>query len=163
MARVAFGNTRIRHLSAKDTKITKEKKHLTADGRRQTQTTRTSPGSKKTSCWRMRISKLIIIRQQLYSEPDVSGSTAPRLASRCSLYDLIVDIRRRVQRFVSCSARGGSVVRYRKSAHALLTFRKNRRSRRNYYTRITDNAKYRTEGKFRISNCEIGKTRVSVF
>jgi len=77
----------------------KEKKHLTADGRRQTQTTRTSPGSKKMSCLRMRISRLIIIRKQHYSEPDDSGSTAPRLASRCSLSDLIVDIRRRVQLF----------------------------------------------------------------
>ena len=76
----------------------KEKKHLTADGRRQTQTTRTSPGSKKMSCLRMRISRLIIIRKQHYSEPDDSGSTAPRLASRCSLSDLIVDIRRRQTR-----------------------------------------------------------------
>ena len=67
--------------------------------RRQTQTTRTSPRSKETSCLRMRISQLIIIRKQLFSEPDVSGSTAPRLASRRSLSDLIVDIRRRVQLF----------------------------------------------------------------
>ena len=36
----------------------------------------------------MKISKLIIIRKLLYFEPDVSGSSAPRLASRCSLRPL---------------------------------------------------------------------------